>query len=129
MPRALILLAAAMAAGCVYSHSHQPTFQLTTPEAMRAQLAAMIPPGTNLSAAQATMEREGFTCHVVRGGTFIERTWFGSDEPRHEGLDFLACRRVQSAGHLLMSRNWDVALVFDGDQVTQTLVSHYIDGP
>jgi hypothetical protein len=74
------------------------------------------------------MEDEGFTCDDVVQGTFVERTWFGDREPVHEGLDFVHCERTQSAG-FLMTSYWDVALVHNGETVTDVLVSHYLDGP
>lgn len=126
MNRAALLLVVGLIAGC--AHTQQITWRLDEPEAMRQTLADQLPEGTALAAAQQFMEHEGFTCMIVRNGTFVEKTWFGAQVPIHENIDFLECRRVQSDG-LLMSRYWGVALVLSGDSVQKVLVSHYIDGP
>lgn len=127
MYRATFLLAVGLIGGC--AHTKQITWKLETPEAMRRVLVDQLPEGTKLEAAQQFMVQEGFTCKIVRDGTFVEKTWFGDQEPRHDNIDFLSCMRAQAAGHLFMSRNWGVAVVLKGDVVQDVLVSHYHDGP
>ena len=96
---------------------------------MRELLSDNLPRGTKVDAAQRFMEKEGFSCKIVRNGTFIEKDWFGAREPCHDNIDFLDCGRAQSDDHFFMSRNWGVALILDGDAVQEVLVSHYLDGP
>lgn len=124
------------AVGC--AHSAQLTWNVDDPEAMRAVLAEHIPPGTPVAEARQFMQEEGFTCRERVNESFVERTWFGDRDPRHEGIDFVHCERVQTLGvgkqgfglgGLMMTRNWDVALVNDSRSVTAVLVSHYLDGP
>ena len=94
---------------------------------MRNVVLEHVPPGANISAAQKFMEAEGFSC-VRKSGSFREMTWFGDHSEPHSGIDFLKCDRRQSAG-FLMTRYWSVALVLEGETVSDALVSHYIDGP
>ena len=95
---------------------------------MKATLREHIPIGSPVSEARRYMVSEGFECRDVVNGKFIERTWFGDDEPAYEGLDYILGIRRQSAG-VLMGRIWDVAVVHDGRVVTDVLVSHFLDGP
>ena len=113
--------------GC--AHSRQVTWKLTAPNEMKDVVAKHVPPGTSIVDAQRFMESEGFSCLVERGKGFSERrAWYDAGE-KHTNIDFLRCSRSQSDGHILMSRNWSVALVLNGDAVTHVLVGHYIDGP
>ncbi len=127
MRRSIGGMVVALLWGC--AHSNQVTWKVESREAMHDTLAERIPPGTPLPTAQAFMEQEGFRCSLKRQGVFIERTWFGSKEPRHEDLDFLYCRRTQNAGHPLMACIWEVAVVVEDDTVQNLLVSRYVDGP
>jgi hypothetical protein len=119
--------------GC--AHTAQVTWKIDDPTNMATTLGDRVPIGTSIADARRFMEHEGFDCRDVADGWFIERTWFGDDEPKHEGIDFIRCHRSQNLGiyqgwnSLLMSRNWGVALVHDGHLVTDILVSHYLDGP
>ena len=128
MHRATLLLAFSLitTAGC--AHTNQLTWKVESSDEMRQLLSAQLPHGTNVDEAKRFMEREGFSCKIERNGTFVEKTWFGAQEPRHENIDFLDCRRTQSYG-LLVARFWGVALVLDGDEVEDVLVSRFIDGP
>jgi len=135
MPRCISFLPFVLVAvGC--GHSSQFTWKIDDPVVMKSVLAEHVPHGTPVADARRFMESEGFDCRECSNGSFIERTWFGDREPRYDGIDFTDCDRVQnlgiykgSFGGLLMSRNWRVALVNDGNAVTDILVSHYIDGP
>jgi hypothetical protein len=113
--------------GCV--HFSQATWKIEKPEDMRQAIIQRIPRGTSIDAARKVMESEGFTCNLKRNSTFYERTsWQTDGVQRHDQIDFLECRRTQSAG-FLMSRQWTVALVLNGDLVSDVLISHILDGP
>lgn len=93
---------------------------------MQAALSRRIPPGTSIDAARRVMQSEGFTCDLKRNETLeLEE---GMQDGKHLGrLDYLQCRRVQSAGWPLTHR-WTVALVLDGDSVSEVLVYHIVHG-
>lgn len=114
-------------AGC--THAPRVTWNLEDPDLMREVVVWHVPPGTSIPAAGAFMKSEGFTVHLERNESFNERRSWVDIFKTHDHLDFLDCRRVQSAGSLLMSHFWEVALVLDGDVVRDVVVSHYVDGP
>ena len=121
------LIALVFLSGC--AHLSQTTWKIEQPDDMRTALVQRIPQGTNLATARRTMESEGFTCELKRNSTFVEsKSSLVNDGTAHEGIDFLECRRLQSAG-FLMSRRWTVALVLKGDSVDDILISHILDGP
>ncbi len=131
-PRAmliLMLIPALSPLGCV--HSRQVTWRLTEPDEMREVIRGHIPMGTEASAAQEFMESEGFQCTVQTDAEFCERTSWTTDSiiRQHKGIDFIQCKRVQGAGHFLMSSIWTIALVLEDDIVSDVLVAHYVDGP
>ena len=131
-PRAiliLMLIPGLSPLGCV--HARQVTWRLTKPDEMREAIWEHIPMGAEASAAQEFMESEGFHCTVRRGAEFCERNGWTKDAivRRHEGIDFIECKRIQGEGHFLMARIWTVALVLEDDIVNDVLVAHYIDGP
>jgi hypothetical protein len=97
---------------------------------MKEVVLREVPPGTPVAAAQRFMEREGFTCSLVRGGAFREeRDGPLTDQPvAHEGIDFLRCERVESAG-LALERRWQIAVVLRGEAVAGVLVSVRCAGP
>jgi hypothetical protein len=114
------------ASGC--AHRHQATWKHEQIEQMRGTLAEQVPPGTPIATAQAFMEKEGFTCTAEVNGTFVEHERWADKGKAHEGISYLRCYRVNVAG-LMMSRIWTVALVNDGECVTDILISMYVDGP
>ena len=124
--RALGLVALLWVVGC--AHTARQTWKVEDPAIMKATLRERIPMGSSISEARRYMESEGFECRDVLNGKFIERTWFGDEQPAYDGLDYIRCTRSQSAG-FLMGRIWTVAVVHDGSIVTDVLVSHYVDGP
>ena len=111
--------------GCL--HFRQSTWKLTSREEMRKAVLEHVPLGTNVNAAQKFMEAEGFSCRLERNGSFQEKTWWGDHPEPHSGIDFLRCKRHQSAG-FLMTTFWSVALVLEGETVSDVLVSHCYDG-
>jgi len=120
-------LLAALTIGCI--HSSQVTWKLDDPDVMRTVVLQHVPPGTSLETATAFMTEEGFGCEVQKASDFYERRSWMNEGAKHEGLDFLNCNRRQSAGELLMFRDWSVAVILDGDVVSDVLVAHYVDGP
>ena len=115
------------AVGC--THAPRATWTLDDPDLMRDVITWHVPPGTSIPAATAFMKSEGFSVDLRRDATFNERRSWMNVLKTHNQIDFLDCRRVQSAGSLLMSRFWRVALRLDGDVVSEVMVSHYVDGP
>lgn len=92
---------------------------------MKTTLTERIPIGTSLSDAQRFMESESFHCSEVSQGAFMERSWWGDDKPLHEGLDYVLCERKKNEG-FWANQTWQVALVHDGNVVTDILVSNYL---
>jgi hypothetical protein len=96
---------------------------------MKATLLQNVPLGRPVQEARKFMEHEGFTCTLRKNETFYERcAWYDSG-PKHDGIDFLECRRVQDDGSFLMSRFWNVALVLKDERVSDILVANWVDGP
>ena len=105
------------------------TRRIDAPGAMETSLEQLIRPGMTIEEIETSMKSEGFTCTVERQSSFIEMRTFRDKEPRHDGIDFVRCRRNNSGG-FMMARLWSVAVLLDGDRSTgKILVSHYIDGP
>ena len=96
---------------------------------MRRVVLEHVPPGMNINAAQKFMEAEGFSCRRKQNESFSETSVhvIGEHPEIHFGIDFLQCDREQSAG-FLMGQIWTVALVLDGETVSDVLVSHCYDG-
>ncbi len=115
-----------LAVGCLATRT--ATKDLKTQDAMRSSVNASVPAGTSVRDAITFMESEGFECSVCRNEMFTERpSWHESGET-YEGIDFIRCRRQNSAG-FLMTRNWNVAILLDGDETGGVLVAHGIHGP
>jgi len=129
MTIALLRLGVAILIASMYGCATTKTKRIDAPEAMATALEQLIRPGIKIEEIEAAMTSEGFTCNVERQGPFIEMRYFGSKEPRHDGIDFVRCRRTNSGG-FMMARLWSIAVLLDGDISTgKVLVSHYIDGP
>jgi hypothetical protein len=95
---------------------------LKEPAAMKSALVRLVPPGTSVAKARAAMEHEGFTVTEKRNARFAEQGKL------RESIDYLYCDRTESAGFPI-ERRWQVALVNDGTQVTDILVSTGLTGP
>ena len=126
MIRFIPLLALVLLFGCV-SH-RQVTRKLESPDVMSLNVGQLIPDGTSVNDAIAVMESEGFECTIERDSKFDERRHWSEPGDVHENIDFVRCRRVDSAG-FLMSRYWGVAILLDGDSTSGVLVAHFINGP
>ena len=115
--------------GCV-THRSRLTHNLEQPEKMKMVVVSMIPQGTPTSDVISKMEDEGFECEVLRNSGFRERrSWMGTGTV-HDNLDYVNCKRTNSAGSLFMVRIWAIAVVLDGDVSNgEVLMSHYVDGP
>lgn len=117
------------------AHSIQITWEIDNPTDMETILEDRIPVGSAIAEARGFMESEGFVCRDVSNGTFTEKEWFGDEEPQYDDISFVRCWRSQRVGFfkrgidgLVMSHNWEVALVHDGSVITDVLVSYYLDG-
>jgi hypothetical protein len=126
MFRALLLISFVLLSGC--ASARQVTRKLETPAAMTLNVTQIVANGTSVDDAIAVMQSEGFECTVERQSKFDERRHWSEPGEIHENIDFIRCRRVDSAG-FLMSRYWNVAIVLNGDTTSEVLVSHFIDGP
>jgi hypothetical protein len=101
-------------AGCAQGQYALPR-DIDSTDAMSALLIEQVPPGTSAISAQQIMERNQFTCELQRNKAFR-----GSDFTR-EGFDFLLCKRTdKAASHQV--RCWQIALVLDGDVVSDAYV-------
>ena len=83
---------------------------------MKTALLQIVPSGTPLVQARNVMEREGFTVAAKQNAAFSEQGRL------HQNIDYLYCDRSESAG-FPVERRWQVALVHDGTQLTDILVS------
>ena len=129
MTIALLRLGVAILIASMYGCATTKTKRIDAPEAMATALERLIRPGMTIEEIETAMKSEGFTCTVERQSSFIEMRTFRDKEPRHDGIDFVRCRRTNSGG-FMMARLWSVAVLLDGDRSTgNILVSHYIDGP
>ena len=125
----VVAVLATFASGCV-THRNRLTHNLEQPDKMKEVIVSMIPRGTPTSDVISRMEDEGFECEVLRNSRFRERrSWMGTGTV-HDNLDYVNCKRTNSAGSLFMARIWAIAVVLDGDVSNgEVLVSHYVDGP
>lgn len=89
---------------------------------MESMIRETIPAGTALADARDFMEREGFSCHVIRNGSFSEQGEV------YEGIDYIHCYR-DDATSFWVHRCWQIALVLEDDTVTDVRVSSVLDGP
>jgi hypothetical protein len=116
--RAFILSLAALL-GCSRDSA---TRGLKDPAAMKSALLRIVPPGTSLPKAREAMEHEGFTATEKQDASFAEQGKL------HNKIDYLYCDRTESA-KFPVERRWQVALVSDGAQVINILVSMGLTGP
>lgn len=91
---------------------------LTEVQPMETAVREHVPVGTPLADAIRMMEQEGFQCSVTRDGSFAER----------EQIDYIDCVRRDQLGRWV-TQSWRVALVLEGNQVADVLVSHGLTGP
>ena len=98
----LLMIGAVLLAACGSDHK---TEDVASPKEMQQTLEKSVTKGMNLDAAKAFMEREGFVCEDVKGGT-----WKG-----RKGLNFLHCKREDGQ---MIKRRWEVALMHDGKSVS-----------
>ena len=98
----MLMIAAVFLAACGAEHK---TEDVASPKEMQQTLEKSVTKGMNLDAAKAFMEKEGFVCEDVKGGT-----WKG-----RKGLNFLHCKREDGQ---MIKRRWEVALMHDGKSVS-----------
>jgi hypothetical protein len=98
----LLTLVATFFVACGPDHK---TEDVASPKEMQQTLEKSVTKGMGLDAAKAFMEREGFFCEDVKGGT-----WKG-----RKGLNFLHCKREDGQ---MIKRRWEVALMHDGKSVS-----------
>jgi hypothetical protein len=116
--RALILSVAAFL-GCSRGSA---TRGLKDPSAMKIAVQRIVPTGTSLAQARDAMESEGFKVAAKQNAMFSE------EGKVHKNIDYLYCDRTELAA-FPVERRWQVALVNDGTQVTDILVSMGLTGP
>lgn len=95
---------------------------------MQARVRDIIPLGTPLVDAQRIMEHEGFKCTWKPSGLFVERASWQKNIAEHEKLPHLCCDRCD-AEQIIMTTNWSIALVAKDGQVSDIIVSVFVDGP
>ena len=103
---------------------------LTSTDNMRATVCDSVPAGTSIEDAVAFMQSEGFDCQIEHDSRFVAKQHWSHYEPIHDNIDFIRCKRHQSAGHVFMTRYWSVALVINEETTTgEILVANFVDGP
>ena len=127
-PSSLLVGLMLLHVGC--SLVNRQTKRIKTPSEMEMTVKGLVASGQTIDEAMAIMQREGFECVVMRNESFCERRHWSDNEPTRENIDFIRCRRINMAGHVLMERVWNVGLVLEGETTTgEVLISHYVDGP
>jgi hypothetical protein len=91
------------------------------PAEMRQELLTHIPLGTLQSVALATMQKNGFTCRLMRDASFSAMGTV------YEHINFIYGDREKSTGYI--SRRWQIALVLKAAEVVDILVSYGLIGP
>ena len=91
-------------------------------KAMKREILKHIPIGTEIEAAQTTMERNGFKCVRKNNGTFTEREPKGLVGAPHGSLDFLYCDLEVPATEYC-ARRYQIAIVHKNGIVSEVLVS------
>ena len=114
MRRACLILLLLAAASCTSSRAG--TRGIEEPPQMVAAVLGRIPLGTPVEEAQGFMEREGFRCSRIANAAFGERN----------GLDYVYCDRTEGT---VVSRRWQVALVYRDGLVVEVLASTGLVGP
>jgi hypothetical protein len=124
MPYARIRLAIAlpMILGCLHPGPPLLTTRIAGVDEMKQTLKREIPVGTPAADGRRFMEREGFSCSIIKHGSFSEQ----GTEVR--GIDFLYCCR-QDPSSAWVSCKWQIALVLRDDVVSDILVSSGLVGP
>jgi hypothetical protein len=88
---------------------------LETPEAMRVEVLAQIPPGSSAQTARDVLESNQFTCERRTAKPF------DTDEFHREAFDHLLARRTDKAGPGKV-RCWQVACEIHDEVVTDVYV-------
>ncbi len=92
------------------------TAGLTAPVTMKTAVLDAVPIGSTLAHAEQFMAQEGFECVRMTNADFAEQ------ERVYHQIDYLYCDRIDSAA-FPVTRRWQLALVYENDQITDALVS------
>ncbi|HEY1187068.1 MAG TPA: hypothetical protein VGE74_05390 [Gemmata sp.] len=111
---ACLVLLIASHTGCTSSRA--VTRGIEEPPRMVEAILAHVPLGTPVEDAQRFMEREGFKCSRRTSADFLDR----------KSLDYIYCDRSESS---VVSRRWQVAVVYRDGKVVEVLASTGLVGP
>jgi hypothetical protein len=90
---------------------------------MKQELLKSIPIGSSLTDAQKLMDANGFRCSKQEQGSFLELDTENMESGiLHNNIKYLYCDKELSA-ESFCSRRWQIALVFDGNAVSDIIVS------
>jgi hypothetical protein len=90
---------------------------------MKQEILKSIPIGSSLTNAQKLMDANGFRCSKQEQGNFLELDTENMDYGiLHNNIKYLYCDKELSA-ESFCSRRWQIALVFDGNTVSDIIVS------
>ena len=98
------------------------------PEAIKQEIAKLIPIGSSIAEAERIMEANKFGCELTKGGSFTTGT---EDKPdrEYQNIDFLSCGRIRYAlagfldpRRLTCMRMWAIAIVQKDGVVSDILV-------
>lgn len=116
-------------AGCVHFGPTRVTRTIKTPEDMKHTLLEHITlQRSSIAEAHRFMENEGFECQRIRKGSFREQSHGPDYGVEHKDIDFLLCKRAENI-KLFLASVWRIALVIDGETVSDVLIDSYLDGP
>lgn len=117
------ILLAVMFAGCA-TYQNKPTITtgFSDRDTMKSTLRSYVPEGTPVSVAMQSLQREGFSCSVVRNESFYE------EDGSQGSVDYIFCDRSDYEG-VLLSRRWTAKLYLENDQVSEIFVTTGLIGP
>ena len=90
------------------------------PDETRISILKNIPAGTDINDAKTLMERNGFTCKLIKDSSFSD------SRNVYEHLDFLYCDKESG---FIIGKRWQVAIVSENLLVKDVYVSYGLTGP
>ena len=90
------------------------------PALVKEAIKKLIPFGTTIEKAEGIMTENNFTCRLMKKSSFHD------NEKIYHNIDFLYCDRSRG---LIVSRRWQVAIVYTNEKVDDVYVSSGLTGP
>ncbi len=126
MPVSILFALAVACAGCggevsAIKNIVQKNIELTeSPKETRSNILRVIHQGTSVQNAKKIMEQAGFKCEMQNDKPF------SAGKQYYEHLNYLYCDKERG---MVVSRRWQVAIVRQGNNVSDVLVSTGLIGP